>query len=752
MTFVGDRTPRVDGSDMGVDEYAAGTLGVEEEFLLVDPVSRATVSNGPKVLRRAQQAGGLPRGAVLQPELVSTQVEAATGVCTQLEELAGQVRGMRAHVGSAAQAEGTRLVSVAHPVLLGDAPTVMPGTRFARISEAYAQMIWSYQACGCHIHVGVPDRATAVMVINHLRPWLPTLLAISANSAYDRGRDTGYHSWRMVLQSRFPGAGVPPVFGSVEAYEHEIARLVDCGVLVDPKMTFWLARPSERFTTVEIRAADAATSVDDAVLYAALARALVRTCLRRHQDEQPVPDVPDQLARAALWSAARYGLAGPGIDPVSGVRVPATELFRRLLDHVRPALEDLGDAGLVRRLVTRLLHRGTGAERQRQAAASGGPPGVVDMLIDQTVEHHESTHETGRSEMTGVPAAARTPGAGTDVARSSDRPRAGPRSPSLPRPRGPLSTRVVEALAGTQCAAIPDIPPAAIESPYDDDPQLALYTCYELHYRSFAGVDERWEWEPQLLALRNALENAFLEGLRRDVPGRGEVAAALDPLLVEPVDAAGVSHHLRDAGQLGELREFIAMRSLYHLKEADPHAWVIPRLQGQAKASLVGIEYDEFGAGSAARAHSQLFADLMIGLDLEPEYGHYLDVAPAQMLATVNLMSMLGLHRSLRGALVGHFAAAEITTAPSARRMAQAMERLAVPDSCKVFYTEHIEADAVHEQVMRHDVIGDLLRREPELAPDVIFGVEATSLLEDRLTDHVMGAWSAGRSALSGPI
>jgi hypothetical protein len=175
---------------------------------------------------------------------------------------------------------------------------------------------------------------------------------------------------------------------------------------------------------------------------------------------------------------------------------------------------------------------------------------------------------------------------------------------------------------------------------------------------------------------------------------------------------------------------------------------VIPRLQGQAKASLVAVEFDEFGGGRGERMHSQLYVDLLAGAGLETGYLHYLEVVPASMLAVVNMMSLFGLRRSMRGALVGHFAAAEITTAPSAQRMAKALRRLGADPACVLFFTEHVEADAVHEQVMRRDVIGDLLAREPELTESVVFGVQATDLLEERFGAEVLGAWQADRSSL----
>lgn len=327
-------------------------------------------------------------------------------------------------------------------------------------------------------------------------------------------------------------------------------------------------------------------------------------------------------------------------------------------------------------------------------------------------------------------------------------------APALPVPRGPLSAAVVSALATGPANPPEPLPAHDVEriDPYGEDLTLALHTCYELHYRGFAGVDPLWEWDPELLRFRAVLERVFLSALRSDTGGGDDVTGALDALLVEPVPGDGVSHFLRDSAGWGQVREYFAHRSVYHLKEADPHAWVIPRLQGQAKASLVAVEFDEFGGGRAENAHSQMFADLLAGAGLSAAYLHYADDVPAPALAIVNLMSMFGLHRRLRGALVGHFAAAEISTAPSAQRIAQALDRLGADPACVLFFTEHIEADAVHEQVLRRDVIGDLLRREPELAGDVVFGIAATELLEGRLAAHLLTAWRTGTTSLRRPL
>ncbi|MBT2416858.1 iron-containing redox enzyme family protein [Streptomyces sp. ISL-22] len=326
----------------------------------------------------------------------------------------------------------------------------------------------------------------------------------------------------------------------------------------------------------------------------------------------------------------------------------------------------------------------------------------------------------------------------------------GGEGPRLPSARGRVSAAVEEYLRGAGPPPRPeDVAGAAV---YGDDLQLALYLCYELHYRGFADVPEAHEWDPDLLRFRAALEHHFLTALRADARTHDSVEDALADLLVEPVDGTGVSHYLCAEGELWQLREYAAQRSLYHLKEADPHAWVLPRLWGRAKSGMAAVEFDEYGGGRPDRIHARLFADLMTDLGLDTTYGHYLDAATAEALATVNLMSLLGLHRALRGALVGHFAAVEITSSPGSRRLAEAMRRTGAGPAAEHFYDEHVEADAVHEQVVRHDVIGGLLAEEPHLAPDVAFGIDVTGHVEDCFADRLLGAWRAGRSSLRTPL
>lgn len=383
-----------DGPVHGLDDGV--TVGVEEEFLLVDAETRRTVPRAAAVLARVPESRiDLGPGGGLYEELLTAQVEAASGICTTLDVLRAHLCDGRRRLAAAARAEDARLVSSGTAVLPGRVP-VTPGRRFAEIADRYAGVVADYQACGCHVHTGVADRETAVAVVNHLRPWLPTLVAVAANSPFDHGRDSGYASWRMLEQARFPGSGVPPSFPSASAYDRQVARLVEAGALIDERMSFWLARPSPRLPTVEVRAGDAAVTVDEAVLHAALVRALVRTALTDLTRGREAPLIGDQVCAAATWAAARYGLDGPGVHPVEERAVPATRLLREMLDRIRPALEASGDLARVRAVLDRLARHGSGAVRQR-AAAADGLEAVVDLLAEQTTGSAEgSDRRSGR--------------------------------------------------------------------------------------------------------------------------------------------------------------------------------------------------------------------------------------------------------------------------------------------------------------------------------------------------------------------
>jgi hypothetical protein len=329
---------------------------------------------------------------------------------------------------------------------------------------------------------------------------------------------------------------------------------------------------------------------------------------------------------------------------------------------------------------------------------------------------------------------------------------------------GPISELVGELLSaparpGGDAGAVAELAPrlAAIEDPLgDDDLQLALYLCFELHYRGFAGVDPAWEWAPELLALRAALERAFLGSLEASLPAAERVdpsRLAEELFRLEAADeGVSLSRHLETQADLEEFREFAVHRSLYQLKESDPHSWAIPRLTGPAKTALMEVQADEYGGGRPERMHSHLFAKTMRALGLDDRENAYLDRVPGETLATVNLMSALGLRRERRGGIVGHLAMFEMTSSLPNRRYGNALRRLGFGEEATDFYDEHVEADAVHENIAAHDLAGGLARQEPELADDILFGARALLHLEDRFARAALASWQAGRSSLRRPL
>jgi Iron-containing redox enzyme len=311
---------------------------------------------------------------------------------------------------------------------------------------------------------------------------------------------------------------------------------------------------------------------------------------------------------------------------------------------------------------------------------------------------------------------------------------------------GPISGLVVEMLSAPRVEAALSAEPAEeatrlvalVEDPLgDDDLQLALYLCFELHYRSFPGIDPRWEWDPTLLAVRAVLEAAFLAALEAEIgPGEEPVdPAAVGDLLfrLESEDeGVALSRRLEEEAGIEEFREFVVHRSFYQLKESDPHSWAIPRLDAAAKTALLEVQVDEYGSGRPERMHSRLFAKTMRALGLDDRENAYLARAPGVTLATVNLMSATGLRRERRGAIVGHLAMFEMTSALPNRRYGNTLRRLGFDAEATDFYDEHVEADAVHENIAAYDLAGGLARQEPELAADILFGARALLFLEDR--------------------
>ena len=328
---------------------------------------------------------------------------------------------------------------------------------------------------------------------------------------------------------------------------------------------------------------------------------------------------------------------------------------------------------------------------------------------------------------------------------------------ALPGPRGETS----ELLLAELQSPVHTLPSATVESPpdvlADEDLQLALYLCYELHYRGLPGVDAGWEWEPSLLALRAMLEALFdrallgLGGAPGDAAGPEDMDLALRAI-ADADDGPSLSAYAERDASLEQMLEFMVHRSAYQLKEADPHSFALPRLWGRPKAALVEIQADEYGGGRVERIHAELFARAMRAVGLDPQYGAYLDVVPALTLATVNLMSRWGLHRRWRGAIVGHLAMFEMTSSIPNRRYANGLRRLGFGEDATAFFDEHVMADAVHESIAAVDLAGGLVAQEPELAPDVLWGARVLSLLEDRWARHLLDSWERGESSLRQPV
>ncbi|WP_405087455.1 iron-containing redox enzyme family protein [Microbispora sp. NBC_01389] len=323
----------------------------------------------------------------------------------------------------------------------------------------------------------------------------------------------------------------------------------------------------------------------------------------------------------------------------------------------------------------------------------------------------------------------------------------------LPAPRGPITDRLRGELTRPPHLFDP-LPDEAYGD--EEDLHLALFVCYELHYQGFDGVDDRWEWHPSVLALRERLERWFEAELARLVPRPPAPAPEEVPRALAALAAAdqgpSLSAYLRTRADLGRFAEFVVHRSLYQLKEADPHTWGIPRLLGRSKAALVEIQADEYGGGSPERMHAELFRATMRALGLDDSYGAYLDSVPGATLAVGNVMSLFGLHRRHRGALLGHLAAFEMTSSTPNRRYSQGLRRLGGGAGARRYFEEHVQADAVHEQIAVHDMCGAFAAEHPRLTGDILYGAACALALDRIFAERLLGRWQAGRSSLRQPL
>jgi hypothetical protein len=331
-----------------------------------------------------------------------------------------------------------------------------------------------------------------------------------------------------------------------------------------------------------------------------------------------------------------------------------------------------------------------------------------------------------------------------------------------PRPRGLISIALLDHLTSPPhplpAVLTRHIRELPVTSPnaalYDEDLQISLWACYELSYRGFDNVDDAWETEPSLIAVRAALEERFLGALRHltaDAPLDPVAPEAIPAALTAVIDAddgPSLATYLQREATAEQFGEFVAHRSIYHLKEADPHSWAIPRISGRAKAALVEIQADEYGGGRFERMHSELFRTMMRDLGLDDAYGAYLNQVPAVTLAVSNTMSLFGLHRRFTPALLGHLAAFEMTSSLPNRRYGNGLRRLGHNPATTFFYDEHVEADAVHEQIAAHDLCGGYAHDHPGATSDILFGAACALAADNAMAEHLLTRWKDGRSSL----
>ena len=328
----------------------------------------------------------------------------------------------------------------------------------------------------------------------------------------------------------------------------------------------------------------------------------------------------------------------------------------------------------------------------------------------------------------------------------------------LPRARGPVSAQVVDCLRAT--TPVPGsfadvVLPDLHEVTHDEDLQLALWILYEQSYRGFDDATDH-EWDPDAVALRRRLEDAFETELRAATVGHVMEALSVSDELVAQVehviaavDGPNVAGYLQRQATREQVVEFLVERSVYHLKESDPHSFVLARVDGATKVALAELQYDEYGAGRPDRLHAALFADALVGAGLDPTYGAYVDRAPGSTLAVNNVMSLFTLQRRLRGAALGHLAAFEATSSMPCRRIAAGIDRVGLPPVVSAYFEEHVEADAAHEQVAVRDVCGSLVTEHPELREDVLFGVAACLHLDAVAGRDLFDRWGADREAVA---
>jgi glutamate---cysteine ligase / carboxylate-amine ligase len=368
------------GVSTKAEEY---TLGVEEEYQIIAPETRGLSPVGEGVLRRARRALSVEQVA---PELRASQIEVMTPICRTLPEVRAELSRLRRRIIEAAEGEGARIAAAStHPFSHWQEQPITAGERYRRIVEREQQLAREQVVFGFHVHVGLEDREEAIQVMNHARVWLAPLLALSANSPFWLGEDTGYASYRAQVWGSLPTTGPPGLFSSLAEHDALVGALVATGGAMETSQVYWDIRRPEKLETVEIRVADVCSRIDEAVMLAGLSRALVSTCRERAIRGEPYPRARPEILRAAHWVASRHGLDAELVDVEAERALPAPEVVEKLLAFASPALEEHGDWDEVSSLVRETLERGNGARRQRLAYERAGRlEAVVDILVEET--------------------------------------------------------------------------------------------------------------------------------------------------------------------------------------------------------------------------------------------------------------------------------------------------------------------------------------------------------------------------------
>jgi glutamate---cysteine ligase / carboxylate-amine ligase len=371
---------------LGAESFS---LGVEEEYQIIDPATRELASSAESIFLEAQKT----LGDDVQLEIQLSQLEAATPVCQTLAEVRRELKRLRRGIIAAAAQHGRQIAAAGmHPFSQWKDQVFTPHDRYLSLEHVYQQLAREQAIFGCHVHVGLGDRDVALQVMNHARIWLSPFIALSGSSPFWQGADTGYVSYRTPHWHRWPFSGPPQMFDSLADYNKLLDILLATKSIDDRTKIYWDMRLSERYPTIEIRITDVCMTIDETIMLTGLMRALIRTCYEQVMRGEAYPPVRQEVLRAAHWEAARYGIDGNLVDMRAGQSLPARQIIAQFREYLRPALEAQGDWEEVSTLLTAIMRNGTGAERQREVYRRTRQfTDVVDFIVAQTASSTDAS-------------------------------------------------------------------------------------------------------------------------------------------------------------------------------------------------------------------------------------------------------------------------------------------------------------------------------------------------------------------------